>query len=545
MTAYSYLVLGVDPVTNEANVGLKKKIRITFAKHIHADTLNPNTIRLRVVNGAAVEYTGIYHNLEKVYEVTPEEPLQPGTQYQLSIAGGMDGVLSIDNNYLPATRTYEFVTVPQKEVAPLSNLVLGQEYLFVFARWDVPDGFAEDASAHFQVKLSSSSNPEALGLWPNNEFEGKTRSAELSIPYKVNGEEAYYVHVRAVSSDAETDWISQQIYVDTPLLADDDVALPEELPLELEDGEDSTGGEIPPPSTGVQQLSIVDQHPKNGELHRPEEIAILFTGAVDPEQFVSVDDEPHRLFYVVEAPQKTSLSVFDLRGAYKSRNGLRGQISVDPEMPNLLVFTPEDGTAAFRSGKDYTVVLSKDIEDVNGLPLGFTYSYGFTGTPENLYGDLPQIKETLSKYNLEFSTRFLQSLMRKHSQYAVDIWSNSRTYDEALLSDGSAPYFIHEYVNTQVSIDSLINGGASSAANGAGESIKLGDLSVTKDAADGEAVSISSVIKLLGSQLKNWEDLLHGVSNRGYARPLAAVKGEAVEPYPETMTRSVLVDFDG
>lgn len=535
MIPYSYLVLGVDPVSNEANVELSKKIRITFAKHIHADTLNPNTIRLRVVNGASVAYKGTYHNLEKVYEIEPVEPLLPSMQYQISILGGTQGVLSIDNNYLPATRTYEFVTVAGQSIGDLSNLKLTQEYLFVNARWDVPVGFGQDANDYFQVKLSTSANPDAEDLWPNNQFEAKTQSGDMSIPYKVAGDAIYYVHVRGATATGETTWLTEQIYMSNPVVSEP----VENEPTPGTGGED-TGEAIPV----IEQLSIVDHFPKSGELHRPEEIAILFSAPLDAEQFISVDDEPHRLFYVVEAPQKTSLNVFDLRGAYKSRNGLRGQISVDPEMPNLLVFTPEEGAAAFLSGKDYTVVLSKDIEGVSGLPLGFTQSFGFTGTPENLYGDLAQIQETISKFGMTFSTRFVQSLMRKHSQYAVDVWTNSRTFDEALLAEGGAPYFIHEYVNTQVAIDSLLNGGSSSATSGAGESIKLGDLSVTKESAEGSAETMSSMIGMLGKQLKMWEDMIHGVSNRGYASPLSAVKGEAVEPYPEYLTRSTLFDFD-
>lgn len=70
MPSNAYLVLGVNPVSNESNVELSTKITITFAKHINLDTLNNNTIRLRKVNGDFVEHTGRYNNVNKVYEIT-------------------------------------------------------------------------------------------------------------------------------------------------------------------------------------------------------------------------------------------------------------------------------------------------------------------------------------------------------------------------------------------------------------------------------------------------------------------------------------------
>ena len=64
MLPFSYLVLGVNPTTNESNVELNKKVTISFAKHIDTDTLNASTVRLRVVNGDFIEYTGKYNNMD-------------------------------------------------------------------------------------------------------------------------------------------------------------------------------------------------------------------------------------------------------------------------------------------------------------------------------------------------------------------------------------------------------------------------------------------------------------------------------------------------
>lgn len=527
MLPYSYLVLGVNPVSNESNVELSTKITITFAKHINLDTLNSNTIRLRKVNGEFVEYTGKYNNVSKIYEITPNTPLLPNTQYQTMVLGGVEGVVSIDGGYLPTTKTYEFVTVQKEGITALENLQLSQDYLFVSAKWDLPNGLVDGEEIYFNVKLSTSNNPEANDMWPKNPLEGKTTSPSITIPYRLEAGSSYYVHVQGVSGTKQTAWVTKQIYIEP---------------------QGSTATPTPETPVGdvvvsTQQIAIVDHSPQSGELQKPSEIVMVFTNTLSSEQFGPDQPEINPLFYVVEAPYKQNLSLIDLRGAYSPKNALKGQISLDEENANVLVYSPIGGPEAFKEGKEYTVVVSKNLSGDNSLSLGHTYTFGFTGTPEHLYGHLEQIKEVAKQFGIVFTTQFFQSLMRKHSQFAFDVWSNSATFDEDLIGDGEAPYFIHEYVNTQVTIDALLNG-ATSAVSGGSESMKLGDLSITKGAGEGSSISINSMIRQLQSQLKMWSDLIHGHSNRGYARPGSTVKGESISPYPDFVTRTTLRDFN-
>lgn len=558
MPAYSYLVLGVNPTSNESNVDLSSKITVTFAKHIDTDTLNSNTVRLRIVNGDFVDYTGRYDNLSKTYTITPRDLLSPNTQYQIIILGGVEGVLSIDNSYLPSTKTYEFVTVEKEGIKALENLVLKQDYYFVSAQWSMPSGLTIGEEIYFNVRLSTSNNPEAFDLWPINPLEGKTTSPNIIIPYRLDPGRSYYVHVQGVTKDMKTEWIGKQIYIeDINTRPSVPTPPPPTTPPSTNEESNSEDEEITPPIVTISdQLSIEETFPESDQMEKPSEIIIVFSHDIPDTLFGPDQPEVNPLLYVVQAPYKSKYSLIDLRGKHSVNNALKGTISIDSDNPNILIWTPLDGASAFQENKEYTVFISKDMVGNDSLPMGYTHSFGFIGTPEHLHGDIEHIKETLSFLGMELSTTFLQSLMRKYSQYACDIWYEASTYDESLHENGDAPYYIHQYVNTQVLFDSIINGGAASAATGGAnsggdETIKLGELSITKKGASSSenssssGASISSILSQLQSRIKTWEDLIHGHHNRGYARPGAVTKGESVAVYPEFLTRSELTtNFD-
>lgn len=521
MTPYSYLVLGVNPTSNEANVSLSAKITISFAKPINTDTLNGNTIRLRKVNGEFLEYVGQYNHVKQQYEITPSAPLEPNTQYQTMVLGGIDGVLSIDGGYLPTTKTYEFVTVQEEVISNLTNLVVTQDYLFVTAKWELPSGLMAGEGIYFNVRLSTSNNPESFeDLWPKNAVEGKTTATEITIPYRLETGRNYYVHVQGVSETRSTEWLTGQVYME-PLATE----TPTEAP---------TSGTESPITIGImEQLSIADHYPQLKEIATPEEVIIVLSGDVSPTL------DPKNL-YVVQAPYKETLSLIDIRGAYSYNKAVPGTLSIDSENANVLIWTP---TGSFTQGKEYTVIVSKNLSGTDGTTLGFTYTFGFAATPEHFHGDIEQIRNMLGSASSQLSDAFLQSLMKKHSQYACDIWTNTSTYDESLHQNGEAPSFIHQYVNLQVVIDALISGSLSTAGGGS-ESFTLGDLQVTTGGSGGSTTSIPDMVAQLQDQLKDWEDLIHGYHNRGYAKPGNAVKGENVSAYPTPMTRSTLQDFD-
>lgn len=586
MLPYSYLVLSVLPASNEAQVELDAKITITFAKHIDPDTLNGNTIRLRKVNGDFIEYRGVYNSVKKTYEITPKVLFDPNTQYQTLVLGGKEGVISIDGSYLPTTKTYEFTTVQKEVPLAIANLKLKQDLYFISAEWELPNEMVDGEEIYFNVRVSTSKEPLAQDLWPLNPLEGKTTACSITIPHRFELGRGYYVHIQGVHGEKETEWLTSQIFLEK---------MPELVEEEAEEKDEVDPGIVLPIT---EQLSVVDFSPAQGELTIPEEIVVVFSHPIDPllfpakaeqEEFPEVEEEidpdfsrplpeypeyddidpgftipptdkvendpiidpgftlqPTRnpLFYVVKAPYKESLSLIDLRGAYHYRNAIDGYITVDEENPNVLVWVREEEVDAeeFEAGAEYTVVISKDLAGVYTLPLGYTFTFGFQGTPEHLHGEIEHIQEVLGSFGMTFSVQYLQSLMKKYSQYACDIWMETSGYDESLHEDGDAPYFIHQYVNTQVLIDALLNGGRAIYGSG-NESINLGELSVSKGGAS--YAGIGAMLDRLRGSLKKWEDLIHDQHNRGYAKPVNVVKGEEAAPYPEIVSgRTTMTDFD-
>lgn len=513
MLPYSYLVLGVTPVSNEAGVELNPTITISFAKHMDTATLNTGTIRFKKVNGDFINYEGHYSPETKEFKIIPSIILEHDTQYQTVVIGGMDGVRSIDGGYLPATKTYEFVTVENGNAGSLvfMNLTLQQDYLFIKAKWDMPSGLVIGEKVLFNVKVSELSNPEGVCVWPNSPEGGYTTVNEMTIPYKLEEGKNYYVHVQALtdSGDRASEWLTSQIYIE---------------PIEQPAG---GTGSVTEPGT---QLAIEDHFPSSNSYEMPTEIVIVFNDNVKAGQ--------ESLLYVVAATPKESLSLIDLRGVYSPTKAIPGTVSIDTANPNVFVWKPTG--SPFVQGKEYTVILSKQLQGVAKSPIGYTYTFGFTATPQYLYGNMTDVRDILGTNGVSVSNHFLQSLNRKYSQYAYEIWSQTTNFDESLLANGNVPYFLEQYVTTQIAIDSLLNMGIQSSGSG-DETMQLGQLHVSKKST---TVSTGTSINQLKSRLKRWEDTIHGHKNRGYAKPGNVVKGQSASAYPTYLTRSTEKDFD-
>lgn len=514
MLPYSYLVLGVNPTSNESDVKTNSNITITFAKHINVDTLNANTIRLKKVNGGFVEYTGKYFADTKTFVLHPSNLLEPGVQYQTVVIGGVDGVRAVDGAYLPSTKTYEFTTaVMQRELPTVKGLSLSQFHMFIKAKWDLPVELLEGETALFIVKVSEFADPSSPSIWPEGTTEWRTSSTEITIPYEFKAEKNYYIHVKAVveSVKEETAWSTSQIYIEPA----------QTIP---------TPPVSTPPVTS-NQLAIEEHFPAKGSYEMPSEIIIVFNDELQLGQ--------ESLVYVVEAAPKEPLTFIDMRGAYSPTKAIPGIVTIDTDSPNVLIWTPDQ--YQFTPGKEYTVITSKQLQGVNYGPIGYTYVFGFTATPLHMYGNISVIREMLGEPGSILSNNFLMALNRKYSQFAYEIWSETDTFDESLISDGGAPYFLEQYVNTQVAIDCLLHVSIQGAHIG-NENIRLGELNIVKGSSS--ASSVAPLIGELKKQLKKWEDAIHGYSNRGYAKPGSVVKGESASPYPEPLTRTTEVNFD-
>lgn len=663
MRPYSYLVLGVNPTSNECDVLLNTSIVIRFAKHINVKTLNTNTVRFRKVNGALIDYTATYDSVKMTYTLTPSKELDPTTQYQTELVGGLEGICSIDGSYLPSNKTYEFSTISTAPITEIQNLKLEQDYFFLKAKWDMPLSVPENETIQFDVRLSLSSEPTASYLWPSKNSVGVTTACEIMVPLKLEPRKIHFVHVRAESLSGVSDWVTEQIYIE-PIEDDsvkdgvspgpvdtipndqiseqielvehspeqDQFTLKNEVLVVFSDTIVSHFESVPgvmPLTTSPQYIQLINKPSDETDYMDPftitfsvldidsdfsvledeetededdgvlddfkEPIRIRVTCSLDEdslyeseeavgthtidltESWEELEDGWHTILisyhgveqqedkevihiieetrfdfyksrfkyapylYVVQAPYKKRLTTLDTIGAYSYKNAIPADVRVHDDADNVLVWKAlkED---SIESDKPYTVVVSKKIKGRNTLPLGYTYTFGFTGTPEHLHGDIDIIRESLSGFQEAFSDKYLLQLMSEHSQLACEIWAETDTYDESLHVDGAAPYFIHKYVNIQVAIDALVNLTAGNISNSGSETMTLSDLSITKGAPTYSL--ISSLLEELRTRLKPWEDMVHGYSNRGYAKPVVAERAENVESYEDWHERTDLVDFD-
>lgn len=662
MRPYSYLVLGVNPTSNENDVLLNTSIVIRFARHINVNTLNTNTVRFRKVNGALIDYTATYDSVKMTYTLTPSKELDPTTQYQTELVGGLEGICAIDGSYLPSNKTYEFSTISTAPITEVQNLILEQEYLFAKAKWDMPLSYPENEAVQFDVRVSLSSEPTANYVWPSEHSLGTTTACELIIPIKLEPKNIYFIHVRAESAGEVSQWVTEQLYIEP--LVDDTV----------QDGTTSGTVDTIPPDEVSEQIEIVEHSPEMNEFTLNNEILVVFSDTIAsnfesaPEimplnnstQYIQITDKPsdevdymdpftftfnvldidsigdvvkqeeeeegddvlddfkepislrvicsldeeslyssekaegthtvdltdsweeladgwHTIqisyygceqedgeeilypieetqfkfyksrfkyapyLYVVEAPYKERLTTLDLIGPYSYKKAIPADVRVHEEADNVLVWKALD-EKNIKADKTYTVVVSKKIKGCHTFPLGYTYIFGFTGTPEHLHGDIAIIRESISGFQEYFTDRYLLQLMREHSQFACEIWAETDSYDESLHEDGKAPYFIDKYVNIQTAIDALVNLSAGNITSSGSESMELSDLSISKGAPN--YALISSLLEELRKRLKPWEDLVHGHHNRGYAKPIVAERAEKVEPYEDWHERTDIVNFD-
>jgi hypothetical protein len=136
----------------------------------------------------------------------------------------------------------------------------------------------------------------------------------------------------------------------------------------------------------------------------------------------------------------------------------------------------------------------------------------------------------------------LYNYLSDSTKYAYQVVSNAQTFVLANYADGKAPYEVHEYVRYRTAYDLLLNeqlrsGSGSSIGSGFTTGVTLGDLTVSKAADASGTGSVSSILSGLQDKMKLYMDLIQGQHNRGYAKPLVAVRGENVEAYPSYMTR--------
>lgn len=110
-------VKGFKPRHGRTFVSLETRVQIKFSRPLDATTVSPQTVQLKKLSGEAVAVTYAEDRGGRVLVVTPVDPLQSGTDYQVIVRPGLR---STDGTTLRSERHANFFT--ESRVSPLAIL---------------------------------------------------------------------------------------------------------------------------------------------------------------------------------------------------------------------------------------------------------------------------------------------------------------------------------------------------------------------------------------------------------------------------------------
>jgi hypothetical protein len=198
-------------------------------------------------------------------------------------------------------------------------------------------------------------------------------------------------------------------------------------------------------------------------------------------------------------------------------------------------------TATLDSDAEYTVIVRETVKNDTGTSLGVPYHWSFVTEYSRLYGDASLVRQDIGSFSNNISDKLLYKYLNESSEYTYQIVSGTSIFDINLYEDGAAPYYVHQYVRLKTAYDLLLNVQLRSGGGAMTSNIQLGDLRVEKEASSGG--SMSGVLADLKERMKPLMDMIQGHHNRGYAKPVVAVRGENIETYPDFLTRTEFRDL--
>jgi hypothetical protein len=146
------------------------------------------------------------------------------------------------------------------------------------------------------------------------------------------------------------------------------------------------------------------------------------------------------------------------------------------------------------------------------------------------YATVDEVRGELAGFLADISDISIYEQILSASEAAYLIVTSSPRYDDDIFVNDTFPFYMKQYVRYKVSYDMAMNKMVATSS-GQDKNIKLGDLSVGESGR--ESFALSAIIKELKQRIKPWEDMLHGVTGRGYATMKSAVYAETGSPYPD------------
>jgi len=515
MPINNYLITMTNPAPNEMGVPIERIMTVTFQKNMMASTLTASTIKLRKVNGDLIPTKLSYDNVKKILSIEPASTLEPTTQYQLEIVGGLNGIQSVIEETMGNSRFYEFYTVEQEIAAPVASVKAEAVNGFINASWEA---ISIIGSYEYEVKLSRSSSPLNASLWPD---QGPYVSSSLSIniPKKLEAG-TYYVHVRTKKGELRSEWTTQSVAV-------------KEEPVEQGTPEGSPGG-----SSGDLDLylKVIETFPKDKAFNvLPEKVGVLFSEELDLTKYSD-------WLRVEEVTGQEMASFMGVSASVVS--GVIEQVRDGMSTSKVLTFVPD---VPFEKDKEYRIV----VKDAMTLPsedktmevegslviisgeakkLKTEHIVSFRSKFTHFYITVPEVKAELQYFGQFVDEDVLAMLIASNSRAAYEIASGLKNFDASLFTETSYPFYMHEYVKYKTSYDVAISSMVE-LSMGTDKTIQLADMSVGERGR--QSFVLQSLINELKAKIKPWEDLMHGKTARGYASMGSAIYAETGSPYPD------------
>lgn len=522
MAIDNYLIIGVNPANNEMNVPTNTEITINFSKDMDQSTLTSSNIILKAVNGDIVLIDVIYYSLTRSLKIIPssadlgvDSGLQPNTSYEINIIGGIGGIKTITNDYMSATRNFDFTTSYLEDINAPGNVTVAVDNGFPIVQWTPPTNYTGATSITYEVNISTSNLSTTPPVWPAPEDVGivnKTSASTFSVPLKLD-EGIYYAYVRANDGNTTTDWTQAQFYVESQT-----VSQPSQGP------------------TVSYNLDIVETYPKDGTADiMPEQIIILFSDNLD------LSTANPDSIYIIPKVKSGALTRIDYMTEYAPSKAISAPISVVTGQANVITLTPDPGSIV--DDTKYTVVVRENVKSAGGASLGIASTFTFISTYSRLYGDVDMVRKDIGNTVDGLTDAIIYNFMSDNSDQAYQLASGTSNFLATDYANGAAPYSIHQYVRYRTSYDLLLNAQLHSSGGGGGftSSVTLGDLNVKKTA--DASSNISGILSDLQERVKYYLDLLQGHHNRGYAKPSVVSRGENIEAYPSFLTRADFHDL--
>jgi hypothetical protein len=488
------LVESITPLNNSVEAKLNTPIRMTFTKHVTESTLQGN-IRLRKTNGELLPVTLEYVHVTKTCAVRYQNLLESNTEYTIEIIGGPTGIKAIDGSPMIG-KSFQFRTITEIVLSPPRLQPIAQVGYFLAPTWLAPTVVEGAETLRYEIKLSKNPSPSAPALWPDASSQMVITSTTAAIPYQVEPETQYFVHVRSLLKEEQSEWATETIFTQR------------------------LNSSTPPgPILGAPQLLVLDHNPPHEFIGQVNQIDILFSQPItstDPENYV----------YIVEKEHKTGLSKLDFVKGYGENFKIPATVAKDATNHDIVSLVPTNPLA---EDKHYTVIVKSGLEGEESS-LSQAYFFGFTTKIINVYGNIANVKELASGVSSTTSDSFIRQLMSQYSSYAYEIWSNGNAFNPDEDDPSNVPFYIGRYVELKTAVNLVLSKSLSASEK---EVVRLSELSIEQS---GNSKSLPT-IRELEKEIEDLENMIiNGLTKKKRASPVFAQRGSEIEPYPTFMT---------